>query len=285
MEANRGKKGRKSGWQLVLGLKEVFFAGIGVAGLMVLTFTLGTLAGRGDIYRLLHHWGLLAAEAPKVAQPWLPPGWAPPGAAPDLTAGSPSSPAVAPPAAAPAPVALSPAAAQPASAAPAAAQGSPPPPAPVKGSIAAVPGSGTKSPAKKSKGGALAREQKAKEEELRRIRQEVVSKLKFQNSLDTTPKPARLTQKQTKEKTGVARPQPTLVKVAQFRDGKAARAKLAEWQKKGEKVCLKQGKDQQGVYYVIYRQSASKPGEAKSVARGSNKSRESKRPAQGESGR
>jgi hypothetical protein len=247
MQASRGKKGKRTGWQLVLGVKEVIFAGLGVAGLMMMTFALGTLAGRGDIYRILSNWGLLAPEPAKLVQPWSGPGVSP--------------------AAAPAPREGSPRAASPVPEPGASASVVPPPPvqtlaepaaAPVKGSLAGLPGPAAAS--KKTKSGTLSREQRAREEELRRLRREVASKLKFQNSLETGSwKPAR------------PAPKPKLasakqVKVAQFRDAKAARVRLAELRKKGEKVTIKQGKDKKGVYYVIYRQSPAPAGEAKTVA-------------------
>ncbi|HEY9073699.1 MAG TPA: hypothetical protein VIN67_06160, partial [Desulfobaccales bacterium] len=68
METGRGKKGKKAGWHLTLGLKDAIFAGIGMVGLMMISFTLGTLAGRGDIYRAAYSWGLLAPEARPVLQ-------------------------------------------------------------------------------------------------------------------------------------------------------------------------------------------------------------------------
>lgn len=90
---------------------------------------------------------------------------------------------------------------------------------------------------------------------MRRLRREMASKLKFQNSFDSTPpKPARAAQKQ-KDKAAAPKTQPKQVRVALLRDAKAAKAKLAELQKKGEKVSLKQGKDQQGVYYEIVREA------------------------------
>jgi hypothetical protein len=237
MQASRGRKTKRTGWQLVLGVKEVIFAGLGVAGLMMMTFALGTLAGRGDIYRILYNWGLLAPETVKLVQPWSAPGVSPP-AAPAPRAGSPmaASPVPAPPVQA---------LAEPAA-------------TPVKGTIAGLPGPAAAS--KKTKSGTLSRQRKARQEELRRIRREVASKLKFQNSLETGSwKPARPA---PKPKLASARE----VKVAQFRDGKAAKAKLVELQKKGEKVTLKQAKDKKGVYYVIYRQRAALAREAKTVA-------------------
>lgn len=227
MEASRGKKGKKGRWLLTLGLKEAIFAGLGIAGLIMMSFALGTLAGRGDIYRVLSHWGLLAPDAARLAQ-WSPPGGAPApstassAAAPAATTASASATGVAKPEAA----------------------------TPVTGSLAAVPAS--TSPQKKSKGAA---NQKAKEEELRKVRQEVVGKLRFQNSFDTPPKPQ-----------AASKPQPSQVRVAQFRDSKAAKAKMTELQKKGVKVTLKQTKDSKGPLYTIYKQVPADQQEAQKVA-------------------
>lgn len=243
MQASRGKKGKRTGWQLVLGVKEVIFAGLGVAGLMMMTFALGTLAGRGDIYRILYNWGLLAPETAKLVQPW-----SAPEVAPAPRAGSPMAASPGPgPSASVVPAPPVQALAEPAA-------------APVKGTIAGVPGPAAAS--KKTKSGTLSRQRKAREEELRQLRREVASKLKFQNSLETGSwKPARPA---PKPKLATARQ----VKVAQFRNAKAARARLAELQKKGEKVTFKQAKDKKGVYYVIYRQRAAPAREAKTVSPG-----------------
>ena len=98
METGRGKKGKKAGWHLSLGLMDVIFVGIGVVGLMSLSFTLGALAGRGDIYRAAYSWGLLTPE-PKAASQEMPQAAAPPAPA---TAAAPAAPtAPAPTAAAP----------------------------------------------------------------------------------------------------------------------------------------------------------------------------------------
>jgi len=275
MEERRGK--RKKRWQLALGLKEVIFAGLGVAGLMMMSFALGTLAGRGDIYRVLYNWGLLPPEASKVAQTWQPPVASLPAQSAAATAapatgavsGNAGTPGAAPEVAAAAPPSSVPAPGPGAAAVQ-------PAPAPVTGAIAGLPGS--PAPAKKSKGAPSHKELKSKEEEMRRMRREVVAKLKFQNSFDTSPvKPAKAKEKEkAKEK---AAPKQTQVQIAQFRDGNAARAKLAELQKKGEKVTLKQGKDQKGTYYVISRQAPAASGEAKSPAH-NQKSVESKSPNQ-----
>ena len=71
METGRGKKGKKAGWHLTLGVKDAIFAGIGLVGLLMMSFALGALAGRGDIYRAAYSWGLLTPDGTKVAQ-WMP---------------------------------------------------------------------------------------------------------------------------------------------------------------------------------------------------------------------
>ncbi len=236
LETDRGRKGKKAGWHVTLRLKDAIFAGIGVVGLMMMSFALGALAGRGDIYRAAYSWGLLNPEAAKVAQ-WAPaPG--PPAVAPTASPGTATSPTVAAvvgpaPAAVPAPPAPIPVAAKPA------------PPAPVTGSIAALPNPAAAK--KKGKTGATHRDAKSREEELRRERQEMVQKLKFQNSFDTSPKP-KLPKAKDHEKA-----QPTQVRVAQFRSSKDAQAKVAELQKKGVKATLKQTKDSQGTLFTVYK--------------------------------
>ena len=85
------------------------------------------------------------------------------------------------------------------------------------------------------------------------MREEVAKKLKFQNSLDiATPRPAKTRDSKVRiaEKPGST----TMVRVAKYRDKKAAKARVAELQKQGETVSLKEGKDQQGSYYAVYRQ-------------------------------
>src|SRR4030042_1966902 len=128
-------------------------------------------------------------------------------------------------------------------------------------------------PAKKTKKGASLREQKAKEEELQRLRREVAQKLKFQNSFDSSPsKPGRGTQKLKEKPSAAARAPSTQSRVARFRDAKAAKAKMAELQKKGEKVTLKQGKDQKGAYYDLFRQAPAGSREADGLAQKTKKS-------------
>jgi hypothetical protein len=257
VENSRGKKGKKAIWHLTLGLKDTIFAGIGVVGLMMMSFALGALAGRGDIYRVAYSWGLWAPENAKVAQLVPPPAAtaSSQGAAPGAQPAAAAAPA---PAEAPGPAAAAP----------------PKQGAPVTGSIAELPPSpaGAKKKAKSASG---SRDHKAKEEEIHQLRQEVAKKLKFQNSFDTAPKTAKQKpkEKEAKAKTAVA---PTQVKVAQFRDAKAAKAKVAELQKKGIKTTLKQGKDGKGAYYTVYRQSAAKPQGNDKVAQKTEKPGDSK---------
>jgi hypothetical protein len=240
VENSRGKKGKKAIWHLTLGLKDTICAGIGVVGLMMISFALGALAGRGDIYRAASSWGLMSPEAPKMAA-WSPQAAPPSPAAPAATAAAPTTAQAGAPAVPPAGVA---AAKQPTA-------------APVTGSIAGVPGPAPEAK-KKTKSG---HRDKARDEELQRLRQEVAQKLKFQNSFDTAPKP-KTAKKEAKGKAAA----PTQVRVAQFRDAKSAKAKVAELQKKGIKAFIKQGKDQQGAIYTVYRQSASQPQANEKVA-------------------
>ena len=251
MPEGRGKKTKKARWQMVLGLKQVICGALGLTWMMMIIFILGVLAGRGDVYRWLSGWGLITAETPKIAQ-WSPPAETPPPAAPAKSL--PTAPATA------------------AAPAPSTSAASPPP---VTGSIAPTPATSTASPVKKaSKKGTSLRDQKAKDEELRKLRQEMASKLKFQNSFDTTPpKPVRTAQKQ-KDKTAAAslKAQSRQVRVAQYRDLKAAKAKLAELQKKGEKVALKQGKDKKGVFYDIVREAPANAQPTDALAQKTQKS-------------
>jgi hypothetical protein len=240
VETGRGKKGKKAGWQVTLKLKDIIFAGIGVVGLMMMGFALGVLAGRGDIYRAAYSWGLLNPESARLAQ-WAPapglPAMAPP-AAPRIATSPTGASAGAPvPAAAPSPVAAK-----------------SKPPSPLTGSIAPLPpAAATK---KKAKTGVSRHDLKTREEEMRRVRREVVQKLKFQNSFDTGPKP-RLPKSKDHEKARVksiaAKSPSTQVRVAQYRDSKAAQAKVNELHKKGIKATLKKTKDSKGTLYIVYK--------------------------------
>ena len=245
VETGRGKKGKKAGWHLTLGVKEAIFAGIGLVGLLMMSFALGALAGRGDIYRAAYSWGLLAPDGAKVAQ-WMPPP-GPPGVAPPGTPGTATSTTVA--------AAVAPA--------PAAAPSTPgvakqERPAPVTGSIAPLPPPAAAK--KKGKTGTTHHDHKSREEELRQVRQEVVQKLKFQNSFDTGPK-AKLPKAKDHDKA-----QATQVRVADFRTSKEAQARVAELNKKGVKATLKTTKDSKGTLYIVYKPASPiKPGAEKIV--------------------
>jgi len=267
MPEGRGKKAKKARWQVVLGVKQVLCGALGLAWMMIIIFVLGVLAGRGDVYRWLSGLGLVASEAGKVAQ-WSQPAETPP-AAPAATAVPAAAPTAVPSA--------TPATPPPAPAA------SAHPAQPVTGNIAAGPAPPA-SPAKKAKKGAGLREQKAKDEELQRLRQEVASKLKFQNSFDSTPtKAARPGQKQKdKHLAAAVKTPPKKVRVAQFRDLKAAKARMAELQKKGEKVTLTQGKDKKGAFYEIFREAPASVHETERVAQKTQKSAGSKPKQQGQ---
>ena len=113
---------------------------------------------------------------------------------------------------------------------------------------------------KKGKTGTLHPDHKSREEELRQVRQEVVPKLKFQNSFDTGPKP-RLLKAKDHEKA-----QPTQVRVAEYQTSTEAQAKVAELQKKGVKATLKKTKDSKGTRYIVYKPaSPAQPGGEKVV--------------------
>lgn len=242
MTESRGKKGKKARWQLQLGLKEVIFAGLGIAGLLMMSFALGTLAGRGDIYRVLHNWGLLGPEAGRAVQVW------PPAALP------PSTP-VATPSAAPAPEAPAAVSSPPAPTTAARA----PAPAPTQGAIATLP---SQSPAKKK---STRPDHKAQENGLEKMRREVAHKLKFQNSLDpAATKPTR--PKDKPEKATASKATSSQVFVAKFRDGTKAKAQLAKMRKQGEQVTLKEGKDGEGHFFAIYRQIPANQPKSQDVA-------------------
>jgi len=244
METGRGRSSKKP-WHLTLRLTEVIFAVFGMLGLLMTSFTLGVLAGRGDIYRVAYSLGLLVQEPQQAAQGIPPLGLMP---APTQSAAA-LAPAVAPgPAAAvPAPAA--------APAARAAAASRPSPPAPVTGSMVPLPPpAAAVSARKRAARAAHAQEQKAREEQLRQ-HQDLAKKLTFLNSFDNNPKPAL--------------PQ---IKVATYRDGKTARAKMAALQKQGIKATLRQGKDDQGAFYTVYRQAAN-PKEPEKLAQGKDKAK------------
>jgi hypothetical protein len=238
VETGRGKKAQKAGWHLTLGVKDLIFAGIGLVGLLMMSFALGALAGRGDIYRAAYSWGLLTPDGTKVAQ-WVPaPG--PPAVSSPGTPGTATSASVAPaaaPAVAPPPVA--------AVAPPAPEAAKPTRPGPVTGSIAPLPPPAAAK--KKAKAGTTHRDPNSREEEMRQVRQGVVQKLKFQNSFDTGPKP-RLPKAKDHDKA-----QPSQVRVAEYRTNQEAQTKLAELHKKGVKATLKKTKDSKGTVYTVYK--------------------------------
>ncbi len=245
VETGRGKKARKA-WQLNLKLMDVICAGIGIVGLMCMSFLLGALAGRGDIYRVASSLGLMKSEA-KPAAPLLPQiAQVPPAGEAPAAAEAPAAPAVA---AAPAPAASAKA----------------PHTAPVTGSMAPLPPpAAAASSRKKAKSAQAQHEQKAREEQLRQ-HQDVAKKLTFLNSFDSTPKPG-LKKDKDKGKAAAAKP-PAQVKVAVYRNSKSAQAKVAELQKKGIKASVKQGKDAKGACYTVYRQApAAAPKEPEKVA-------------------
>jgi hypothetical protein len=253
VETGRGKKAKKAGWHLTLGVKDLIFAGIGLVGLLMMSFALGALAGRGDIYRVAYSWGLLTPDGAKVAQ-WVPapgpPAVAPPGTPGTATSASVASAVAPPPAAAPAP--------------PAPVAAKPTRPGPVTGSIAPLPPPAAAK--KKGKAGTTHRDPKSREEEMRQARQEVVQKLKFQNSFDTSPKP-RLPKAKDHDKA-----QPTQVRVAEYRTSQEAQAKVAELQKKGVKATLKKTKDSKGTVYIVYKPTSPAPPGAEKVVQKPEKS-------------
>ena len=108
---------------------------------------------------------------------------------------------------------------------------------------------------KKSKNSASRRDSKSQEEELRKVRQEMVQKLKFQNSFDSGPKPRQPKAKDHDK--AQAKPQPSHVRVGQYRSSKAAQAKIAELHKQGIKATLKKTKDSKGVLYIVYKPGAA----------------------------
>jgi hypothetical protein len=255
MAEGRGRKAKKgTDWKVNLGLKELIFSGLGVAGLVMMSFALGTLAGRGDIYRVLHNWGLLGPDGNKTGQIWYQAPPPPPTQVVNLAT---------PPAQEPeAPQAANPAHPQ------ANAAERTPAPAPVKGSIIPPPNPVQAIQAKKK---TPKQDFKANEDKLEKIRQEVASKLKFQNSLDLSATRTAHSGDKTKkggekEAATAAKPQAAPMIVAKYRDAGQARARLAQMQKQGDKVTLKEGKDSEGQYFALCRQAAPSPAEPRQVA-------------------
>lgn len=244
MGESRGRKGKKTKWQLQVGIKELVFTGLGVAGLAMMSFALGTLAGRGDIYRVLQNWGLLSPDRGKAVQMWHRPPL--PSSTPVTVPSNPPSQETQ------APAQIS--AAEPGPTSP-----------PVKGSIGAAP-SPPHAPKKLSK-----QEAKAKEDKLEKIRREVASKLKFQNSLDLAATRGSKTGGEARkgndqEPNTASKASTSQVIVAKFRDAERAKTRLSEMRKQGEKVVLKEGKDNDGPYFAIYRQITTSPSRPNHVA-------------------
>ena len=62
------------------------------------------------------------------------------------------------------------------------------------------------------------------------------------------------------------RPQPTQVRVAEYRTSKEAQARVAELNKKGVKATLKTTKDSKGTLYIVYKPASPvQPGAEKIV--------------------
>ncbi len=244
MGESRGKKAKKA-WQTQVGIKELIFTGLGMAGLVMMSFALGTLAGRGDIFRVLHNWGFLGSDSGKAGQIWY---QAPPPPAPPVVAlASPASQEAPPPAEPASPHAH--------------AVHKTPAQTPVKGSIADIP-----NPVVQPKKKSPKQDAKAKEDKLEKIRREVASKLKFQNSLDLAATRGTTTGEKSKkandkDQTATVKSATSQAVIVKYRNAAQARAKLAQMQKQGEKVVLKEGKDNEGQYFAICRQVAAKPAE------------------------
>ncbi len=251
MAEGRGRKAKKaSDFKLRLGAKELIFGGLGVAGLVMMSFALGTLAGRGDIYRVLNNWGLIGPDSNRTAQVWY-------------QAPSPSTAQVVPLASPPSQEPGLPPEAKPGppltSAADRASK-----PAPSQGSI--IPAPNPVQAKKKT----LKPDGHAKEDKLEKIRQEVASKLKFQNSLDLSatraPHAGDKTKKDKEPAAAAPKPQAAPMVIAKYRDANQARTKLAHMQKQGDKVVLREGKDSDGDYFAICRQTAPAPAEPQQLA-------------------
>ncbi len=247
MGERRGKKAKKAGWQTQVGLKELIFAGLGVAGLVMMSFALGTMAGRGDIYRVMANWGLIGPDSGRAFQSWH------------------QAPASTPVAAPVSPAPQEPPAIEKQEPAQTTAAQKTSPPAPVKGTIAEPP-----NPVQTQKK-TSPQQAKGKEDKLEKIRREVATKLKFQNSLDpsagkTAASGDKKKKDDGKEPKAAAKPSTSQVMVAKFRDAGQARTRLAQMQKQGEKVYLKEGKDPEGSFFVIYRQVGAGPAKPPQVA-------------------
>jgi hypothetical protein len=251
MGESRGKKAQKA-WQMQVGIKELIFAGLGVAGMVMMSFALGTLAGRGDIYRVMHNWGLLGPDTNKTGQIWYQAPPPPPGKAPVVALASPAPQQEAPPAEKPAPHRTHATPKAPSAA----------PVKPMNANIIAPP-----NPVAQAKKKSPKQEAKAKEDQLEKIRRDLASKLKFQNSLDLVATRGASSKKgNDKEHTATLKSATTQVVLVKYRNAAQARARLAQMQKQGEKVVLKEGKDNEGQYYAICRQVTVKAGESHRAA-------------------
>lgn len=225
MAEGKGRKSKKGQKQGKLGVKEALGVALGLLSIILVSFTAGALAGRGDLYRILHNWGLVGDATTNAIQPWD----------------------------------ASPVASGPAETRPMAATGSLPVPhqGSITGAASAVPPA--VKPATTAGPGSSGLNRQNTEEELRRMQQEMAEKLKFQNSLDSVPfRPARRRQPQARapEKAGAT----IMMRVVKYRDKKAAQARLAELRRQGEKVTIQEGKDEEGPHFTVYRQVPAPPG-------------------------
>ena len=239
----RGKKGDGMGDGLKsAGLKQIACCGLGLVALMLLSFTIGVLAGRGDIYRLLSRWGLVQPQSLKVAQPWLAPEAAPP--------------------------TRETAASKPAAKTPAASAGTARKrEAPAKGSLAALPSSSSAKKARRTK------DQKAQEEA--QTRQAVARQLKFHNTQGAPPSPKAKRASKAKAGSGTTQAK-ALKKVGTFRDKKLAQAKAAALKRKGVEVTLKTVKDEQGTAYILYKKEKAADRKPKKAAKVASKAKKAK---------
>jgi hypothetical protein len=251
MGESRGKKAQKA-WQMQVGIKELIFAGLGVAGMVMMSFALGTLAGRGDIYRVLRNWGLLGPDTGRAGQIWYQAPPPAPATAPVVALASPAPQQEAPPAE------------KPAHHHEHASQKAPPPAAvkPMKANIIASP-----NPVEQAKKKSPKQAAKTKEDDLEKIRRDLAGKLKFQNSLDlATTRGASAKKSNDKEHTATLKSATSQVVLVKYRNVSQARARFAQMLKQGEKVVLREGKDHEGQYYAICRQVTVKPAESHQAA-------------------
>jgi cell division protein FtsN len=144
-------------------------------------------------------------------------------------------------------------------------------PAPVTASIAPLsPPVPAATAPKKGKPNTAHQDRKSREDEIRRVRQDMVQKLKFQNSFDTAPK-ARLPKPKDHEKAHV-QSQPTQVQIGQYRNSKEAQAKVAELQKKGIKATVRTAKDSKGTLYVVCKPGVAQHADTEKLAKKPEKS-------------